>query len=57
MAEFIEFLSPSALADLKKGNDELLLMIKNVDVIGQKISKINTPSGSDSAIKDLNAQN
>jgi len=56
MAEFIEFLSPSALADLKKGNDELLLMIKNVDVIGQKMSKINTPSGSDSAIKDLNAK-
>lgn len=53
MAEFIEFLSPSALADLKKGNDELLLMIKNVDVIGQKMSKINTPSGSDSAIKSL----
>lgn len=55
-SEFIEFLSPSALADLKKGNDELLLMIKNVDVIGQKMSKINTPSGSDSAIKDLNAK-
>lgn len=53
MAEFIEFLSPSALADLKKGNDELLLMIKNVDLIGQKMSKINTPSGSDSAIKSL----
>ena len=53
MAEFIEFLSPSALADLKKGNDELLIMIKNVDVIGQKMSKINTPSGSDSAIKSL----
>ncbi len=52
-SEFIEFLSPSALADLKKGNDELLLMIKNVDVIGQKMAKINTPSGSDSAIKDL----
>lgn len=56
MADFIEFLSPSALADLKKGNDELLLMIKNVDVIGQKMSKITTPSGSDSAIKDLNAK-
>lgn len=56
MAEFIEFLSPSALADLKKGNDELLIMIKNVDVIGQKMSKINTPSGSDSAIKSLTAE-
>ena len=56
MADFIEFLSPSALADLKKGNDELLLMIKNVDAIGQKMSKITTPSGSDSAIKDLNAK-
>lgn len=56
MAEFIEFLSPSALADLKKGNDELLLMIKNVDVIGQKMSKITTPSGSDSAIKKLTVE-
>lgn len=56
MAEFIEFLSPSALADLKKGNDELLLMIKNVDVIGQKMSKITTPSGSDSAIKSLTVE-
>jgi len=53
MAEFIEFLSPNALADLQKGNAELVTMIKNVDVIGQKMSKIATPSGSDSAIKQL----
>lgn len=53
MSEFIEFLSPSALTDLQKGNAELVTMIKNVDVIGQKMSKISTPSGSDSAIKQL----
>lgn len=53
MAEFIEFLSPSALADLKKGNDELLVMIKNVDVINGKMKGITTPSGSDSAVKNM----
>jgi len=56
MAEFIEFLSKDALADLQKGNAELVTMIKNVDTIGQKMSKINTPSGSDSAIKGLTAE-
>jgi len=53
---FIEILSPNALADLQKGNAEIVTMIANIDKVGQKMAKISTPSGSDSAIKQLTAQ-
>ena len=56
MAEFIEFLSPSALKDLQTANAELVTMISNVDKVGTKMKGITTPSGSDSAIKGLTAE-
>lgn len=54
--EFIEILSPSALKDLQIANAEVLTLIKNIDNAGKSMQNIKTPSGSDSAIKDLNAQ-
>jgi len=54
--EFIEILSPSALKDLQTANSEVLTLIKNIDNAGKSMQNIKTPSGSDSAIKDLNAQ-
>jgi hypothetical protein len=54
--EFIEFLSPSALKDLQTANAELVTMISNVDKVGTKMKGITTPSGSDSAVKNINAK-
>ena len=54
--EFIEILSPSALKDLQTANAEIVTMISNVDKVGTKMKGITTPSGSDSAIKSLNAE-
>jgi hypothetical protein len=56
MAEFIEFLSPSALKDLQTANAELVTMISNVDKVGAKMKGITSPSGSDGAIKSLTEQ-
>jgi len=53
MSEFIEILSPSALKDLQTANSEVLTLIKNIDNAGKAMQNIKTPSGSDSAIKDL----
>jgi hypothetical protein len=36
MSEFIEVLSPKALADLNKANSELVTMVKNVEKINQQ---------------------
>lgn len=52
--EFIEILSPKALADLEKLNAGLLETIASVDKIGQKMKTVVTPSGADSAVKQLN---
>jgi len=52
---FIEILSPTALADLQKGNAEIVTMIANIDKVGQKMAKISTPSGGDAGIKGLTA--
>jgi chromosome segregation ATPase len=54
--EFIEFLSDSALAELKKANAELVTMVANVDNVGKKMKNISSPSGSDGAIKSLTEQ-
>lgn len=56
MAEFVEILSPSALKDLEKGNAELVTMIANMDKLGQKVKGVSTPSGGDSALKNMNEQ-
>jgi hypothetical protein len=53
-SEFIEILSPKALADLEKLNAGLLETIASVDKIGQKMKTVVTPSGADSAVKQLN---
>ena len=56
MAEFLEILSPSALKDLQTANVEVLTLIKNIDNAGKSMQNIKTPSGSDSAVKNLNAK-
>lgn len=56
MSEFLEILSPSALKDLQTANTEVLTLIKNIDNAGKSMQNIKTPSGSDSAVKDLNTQ-
>lgn len=54
--EFIEFLSDSALSEMKKANDELVKMVSNVENVSKKMQNIATPSGSDNAIKNLNTE-
>lgn len=56
MAEFIEFLSPKALEELKLANAELVTMVANVDKVGQKMKGITTPSGANGANNDLAVQ-
>lgn len=56
MAEFIEFLSPQALAELEKANAELLTMVANVNKVGQATKNITTPSAGKGAIQDLTEQ-
>jgi chromosome segregation ATPase len=53
MAEFIEILSPSALKDLTTANNEVVKLISNINSAGQAMQSIKTPSGSDSAVKNL----
>lgn len=55
MAEFIEFLSPQALAELEKANAELLTMVANVNKVGQATKNITTPSAGKGAIQDFTA--
>lgn len=56
MSEFIEILSPSALKDLQTANAEIVTMISNIEKVGTKMKGITTPSGSDSAVKQLKEQ-
>lgn len=56
MSEFIEFLSPSALSEMQKANDELVKMVANVKAVQTEMSKISTPSGGDASVKQLTAQ-
>lgn len=56
MAEFIEFLSPQALAELEKANADLLTMVANVNKVGQATKNITTPSAGKGAIQDLTEQ-
>lgn len=54
--EFIEFLSESALAELKIANSELVKMVSNVENVSKKMQSISTPSGSDNALKEITTQ-
>lgn len=56
MAEFIEVLSPKALADLEKLNSMLVETVSSVDKVNQKFKNITTPSGVDSGLKGLTAE-
>jgi hypothetical protein len=56
MAEFIEVLSPKALADLDKLNSMLVETVLSVDKVSQKFKNITTPSGVDSGLKGLTAE-
>jgi hypothetical protein len=51
--EFIEILSPSALKDLTTANNEVVKLISNINSAGKAMQSIKTPSGSDSAVKNL----
>ena len=53
--EFIEGLSESAFNNLKKYNDELTKTVSKVNEVGNAMKGVNTPSGSDNAIKKLTA--
>jgi len=53
MADLIEILSPSALKDLTTANNEVVKLISNINSAGQAMQSIKTPSGSDSAVKNL----
>jgi hypothetical protein len=52
--EFIEILSPSALSDLNKLNDELLKTVESVKQVNVLMGSIKTPSGGKSAMGELN---
>ena len=53
MSEFIEIVSPSALKNLQAVNDELVKTVANVKTVNENMIGSKTPSGSDSAIKNL----
>lgn len=55
MADFVEILSPKALADLKEANQEVLTLISNMDKVGIKMKGASTPSGANTANKELTA--
>ncbi len=58
--EFIEFLSPNALAKLKQANDMIITMVGNVEKVGKAMRSMNAPSAVDGGAKqriaDLKAQ-
>lgn len=56
MAEFIEFLSPQALAELENANAELLTMVSNVNNVGKAVKNIPKPSAGKDAIDELTAK-
>jgi hypothetical protein len=56
MSNFVDVLSPKALAELQKANTELVTMIANVKTVNQNMVGATTPSGSDSALKALTAE-
>jgi hypothetical protein len=51
MSEFIEILSPNALANLEKANTDVLQLIGNIEKINGKMKTASTPSGVDASIK------
>jgi tape measure domain-containing protein len=53
MSEFIEVLSPNALAELKALNTELVKTVASVKLVNENMINTKTPSGSDSAMKAL----
>jgi len=54
--EFLEVLSPNALKDLQALNAELVKTTANMKAANENMIGIKTPSGSDSAVKQLNEQ-
>jgi len=54
--EFISILEENALKDLRTANTEITTLISNIGKAGTAMQSIKTPSGSDSAIKQLNAE-
>ena len=54
--EFLEVLSPNALKDLMSLNAELVKTTASMKTANENMIGIKTPSGSDSAVKQLNEQ-
>ena len=55
MADFLDVLSPSALANLQKANTELTTMIRNVATLTGSMNGLTIPSNSDAEVRRLNA--
>ena len=53
MSEFVEILSPKAKAELEQANAELVKMLSNMKAVNAVTIGAKTPSGSDSALKNL----
>jgi len=56
MSEFIDVLSPKALAELQKANAELVKMIANANKLASAMANAVTPSQNDAEIKRLNTE-
>jgi len=56
MSEFLDILSPSALRDLQKANQELTTMIRNVATLGVSMNNVTLPSQNDAEVRRLNAE-
>jgi ABC-type phosphate transport system auxiliary subunit len=56
MSEFIDVISPKALEQLKLANAEIVTMVSNVKKVNENLIGAKTPSGSDSALKNLTAE-
>lgn len=54
MAEFIEFLSANALAELQLANKELISMVANVEKVGRASRNVTLPSDVDKSVIELN---
>jgi len=55
MSDFLDVLSPSALANLQKANTELTTMIRNVATLTGSMNGLTIPSNNDAQVRQLNA--
>ena len=56
MADFIDLLSPSAIADLDKANRKILEIVANINRANQSFNQLTVPSASSDEVQRLNDQ-